>query len=108
MRQKLVKKIAGRGIAVKGLAGTAGYLYLQSIDISTKKPPEARVILRAWCRELPAASPVVSGSFGVATAAHRSSLQARLSLSHRTVPEAEAFADALETQLRTLAPGDTQ
>jgi type III restriction enzyme len=41
--QKLVKKIAVRGIAVKGLAGTAGYLYLQSIEISSKKPPEARV-----------------------------------------------------------------
>ncbi|OZI66639.1 type III restriction-modification system endonuclease [Bordetella genomosp. 11] len=41
--QKLVKKIAVRGIAVKGLAGTAGYLYLQSIEISRKKPPEARV-----------------------------------------------------------------
>ncbi len=43
--QKLVKKIAVRGIAVKGLAGTNAYLYLQSIDISTKKPPEARVEL---------------------------------------------------------------
>lgn len=41
--QKLVKKIAVRGIAVKGLAGTAGYLYLQSIEISSKKPPEARM-----------------------------------------------------------------
>ncbi|MGT9865727.1 type III restriction-modification system endonuclease [Stenotrophomonas maltophilia group sp. P373] len=41
--QKLVKKISVRGIAVKGLAGTAGYLYLQSIEISSKKPPEARV-----------------------------------------------------------------
>ena len=41
--QKLVKKIAVRGIAVKGLAGTAGYLYLQGIEISSKKPPEARV-----------------------------------------------------------------
>lgn len=41
--QKLVKKIAVRGIAVKGLAGTAGYLYLQSVEISSKKPPEARV-----------------------------------------------------------------
>lgn len=41
--QKLVKKIAVRGIAVKGLAGTAGYLYLQTIEISSKKPPEARV-----------------------------------------------------------------
>ena len=43
--QKLVKKIAVRGIAVKGLAGTNAYLYLQSIEISTKKPPEARVEL---------------------------------------------------------------
>ncbi|WP_448121207.1 restriction endonuclease [Xanthomonas arboricola] len=43
--QKLVKKIAVRGISVKGLAGTAGYLYLQSIEISNKKPPEARVEL---------------------------------------------------------------
>ncbi len=41
--QKLVKKIAVRGISVKGLAGTAGYLYLQTIEISSKKPPEARV-----------------------------------------------------------------
>ena len=41
--QKLVKKVAVRGIAVKGLAGTAGYLYLQSIEISSKKPPEACV-----------------------------------------------------------------
>jgi type III restriction enzyme len=43
--QKLVKKIAVRGIAVKGLAGTNAYLYLQSIEISTTKPPEARVEL---------------------------------------------------------------
>ncbi|MBU3679789.1 MAG: restriction endonuclease subunit R [Candidatus Kapabacteria bacterium] len=41
--QKLVKKIAVRGIAAKGLSGTAGYLYLQSIEISSKKPPVARV-----------------------------------------------------------------
>ncbi|AWB33953.1 type III restriction-modification system endonuclease [Orrella marina] len=41
--QKLVKKIAVRGISVKGLTGTAGYLYLQSIEIFSKKPPEARV-----------------------------------------------------------------
>ena len=32
--QKLVKKIAVRGISVKGLAGTNAYLYLQSIEIS--------------------------------------------------------------------------
>jgi type III restriction enzyme len=41
--QKLVKKIAVRGISVKGLAGTNAYLYLQGIDVSTTKPPEARV-----------------------------------------------------------------
>ena len=41
--QKLVKKIAVRGISVKGLAGTNAYLYLQSIEVSTKKSPEARV-----------------------------------------------------------------
>lgn len=41
--QKLVKKIAVRGIAAKGLAGTAGYLYLEAIETSTAKPPEARV-----------------------------------------------------------------
>jgi type III restriction enzyme len=43
--QKLVKKIAVRGISVKGLAGTNAYLYLQSIEISTKRPPLARVEL---------------------------------------------------------------
>lgn len=43
--QKLVKKIDVRGIAVKGLAGTNAYLFLQSIDISTTKPPVARVEL---------------------------------------------------------------
>jgi type III restriction enzyme len=41
--QKLVKKIAVRGITVKGLAGTDGYLYLESIAISAGKPPVARV-----------------------------------------------------------------
>jgi type III restriction enzyme len=40
--QKLVKKIAVRGIAVKGLAGTTAYLYLESIEIS-KKAPVARI-----------------------------------------------------------------
>ena len=40
--QKLVKKIAVRGIAVKGLAGTNAYLYLESIEIS-KQAPVARI-----------------------------------------------------------------
>src|ERR1017187_9785246 len=43
--QKLVKKIAVRGISVKGLAGTNPYLYLESIQVSTSKPPEATVEL---------------------------------------------------------------
>ncbi len=41
--QKLVKKIAVRGIAVKGLPGTNPYLYLQDIELSSKSPPMARV-----------------------------------------------------------------
>jgi type III restriction enzyme len=41
--QKLVKKIAVRGITVRGLVGTNAYLYLDSIEISKTKPPEARV-----------------------------------------------------------------
>lgn len=41
--QKLVKKIAVRGITVKGLTGTNAYLYLESIQVSASKPPEARV-----------------------------------------------------------------
>jgi len=41
--QKLVKKIAVRGISTKGLTGTNGYLYLESIEVSVSKPPIARV-----------------------------------------------------------------
>ena len=40
--QKLVKKIAVRGIQTRGLAGTNAYLYLESIEIS-KKAPVARI-----------------------------------------------------------------
>jgi type III restriction enzyme len=40
--QKLVKKIAVRGIHTRGLAGTNAYLYLEGIDIS-KKAPVARI-----------------------------------------------------------------
>jgi len=42
--QKLVKKIAVRGIHTRGLAGTNAYLYLEGIEIS-KKAPVARVEL---------------------------------------------------------------
>jgi type III restriction enzyme len=41
--QKLVKKIAVRGISVKGLTGTNAYLYLSQIHISTNKAPEASI-----------------------------------------------------------------
>ncbi|WP_324742975.1 DEAD/DEAH box helicase family protein [Tsuneonella sp. CC-YZS046] len=40
--QKLVKKIAVRGIQTRGLAGTNAYLYLEGIDIS-KTAPVARI-----------------------------------------------------------------
>ena len=36
--QKLVKKIAVRGIQTRGLAGTNAYFYLEGIDISKKAP----------------------------------------------------------------------
>ncbi|MCR9207648.1 MAG: DEAD/DEAH box helicase family protein [bacterium] len=39
--QKLVKKIAVRGIATKGLKGTDSYLYLEGIRIAKGKPPVA-------------------------------------------------------------------
>jgi type III restriction enzyme len=42
--QKLVKKIAVRGITVKGLTGTNAYLYFETI-ITSKKPPIASLQL---------------------------------------------------------------
>ncbi len=36
--QKLVKRIGVRGIEVKGIQGTSGYLYLESIEVSTSAP----------------------------------------------------------------------
>ncbi|HQZ97101.1 MAG TPA: DEAD/DEAH box helicase family protein [Pyrinomonadaceae bacterium] len=41
--QKLVKKIAVRGISVKGLKGTNAYLYIDGIHISTNSPPLASI-----------------------------------------------------------------
>jgi len=41
--QKLVKKIAVRGISVKGLSGTNAYLYLERIEVSKKAPPVAYI-----------------------------------------------------------------
>ena len=47
--QKLVKKIAVRGIRTRGLAGTNAYLYLEGIDIS-KKAPVARIEIEVKLR----------------------------------------------------------
>ncbi len=41
--QKLVKKIAVRGITVKGLAGSTAYLYLEKIEIAKGAKPRARI-----------------------------------------------------------------
>ncbi|MFZ2510657.1 MAG: DEAD/DEAH box helicase family protein [Gordonia sp. (in: high G+C Gram-positive bacteria)] len=41
--RKLVKKIAVRGITVKGLAGSTAYLYLDAIEIAKGAKPRARV-----------------------------------------------------------------
>ncbi len=42
-RQRLVKRIHVKGFEVKNLRGTNGYLYLDSIVLSPKRPPEARI-----------------------------------------------------------------
>jgi len=47
--QRLVKKIAVRGIQTRGLAGTNTYLYLEGIDIS-KRAPVARVEMEVKLR----------------------------------------------------------
>jgi type III restriction enzyme len=43
--QKLVKRIAVRGITVKGLAGTTAYLYLDAIEVKKGQQPAARIEL---------------------------------------------------------------
>jgi type III restriction enzyme len=43
--QKLVKKIAVRGITVRGLAGSTAYLYLDAIEVKKGTKPVARVEL---------------------------------------------------------------
>lgn len=42
-RMQLVKKIQVKGINLKGTTGTSGYLYLEYIEYSANKPPEAIV-----------------------------------------------------------------
>jgi len=41
-KEKLVKKIAVRGITVKGLAGSTAYLYLEAIELAKGAKPRAR------------------------------------------------------------------
>lgn len=42
-KMKLVKKIEVKGFEIKNLRGTDGYLFLEQIIISPKKPPQARL-----------------------------------------------------------------
>ena len=48
--RKLVKRIAVRGVTVKGLPGLNGYLYLSDIRVAADKPPEARVHIETVLR----------------------------------------------------------
>lgn len=51
--QKLVKKIAVRGITVKGLAGSSAYFYLDGIEISRNAKPRARVEMEVQTKNGP-------------------------------------------------------
>lgn len=42
-RQRLVKRIQVKGFELKNLRGTSGYLYLDGIELSPKRPPMARI-----------------------------------------------------------------
>lgn len=42
-RQKLVKRIHVKGFELKNLRGTSGYMYLDSIELSPKRPPMAHI-----------------------------------------------------------------
>lgn len=44
-KKKLVKKIEVKGFELKNLRGTDGYLYLEQIVVSSKKPPMAKIEL---------------------------------------------------------------
>lgn len=48
--QRLVKKIAVRGITVKGLAGSTAYLYLDAIEIAKGAKPRARIEIEVQTR----------------------------------------------------------
>mgnify|MGYP003309863659 CR=1 FL=1 len=43
--QRLVKKIEVKGFEVKNFRGTDGYLYLEQIVLSSKKPPMANTLV---------------------------------------------------------------
>lgn len=51
--QKLVKRIAVRGITVKGLAGSTAYLYLDSIEVKKGQQPSARIELEVQTQSGP-------------------------------------------------------
>lgn len=42
-RQQLVKRIHVKGFELKNLRGTSGYMYLDCIELSPKRPPMARI-----------------------------------------------------------------
>ena len=42
-RQKLVKRIHVKGFEIKNLRGTSGYMYLDGIELSPKRPPMAHI-----------------------------------------------------------------
>lgn len=51
--QKLVKKIAVRGITVKGLAGSSAYLYVDAIELAKGATPRARVEIEVQTKNGP-------------------------------------------------------
>ncbi|WP_420452364.1 type III restriction-modification system endonuclease [Ilumatobacter sp.] len=53
--QKLVKRIAVRGITVKGLAGSTAYLYLDGIEVKKGQQPAARIELEVQTKGGPIA-----------------------------------------------------
>ena len=44
-KQKLVKKIYVKGFEIKNLQGTSGYLYIDNILLSPKRPPQVKIEL---------------------------------------------------------------
>jgi type III restriction enzyme len=82
--QKLVKKIAVRGITVKGLAGSTAYLYLDSIEIAKGAKPRARVELEVQTKS------------GIKRQVKRLDLGARL---HDISDGIEAYKDLIITDI---------